>query len=71
MFSTFSKRFMGRENCCCKVFCGHQSCDAIQGYQFCPSVPQATFLDWEGGFLNFTDILGCLHDAAGMSLPQL
>ena len=40
-----------------------------QSCQFCPLVPQASFLDL-GGFLNFTEIIGCPHEAAAINLRQ-
>ena len=38
-------------------------------YQFGPSVPQAEFL-FSGGFLNFTEILGCPHEATAWNIHQ-
>ena len=41
-----------------------------QSWQSCPSAPQATFLD-SGRFLNFIKIIGHLHEATSINLPQL
>jgi hypothetical protein len=44
--------------------------DIRKSCQFCPSVPQAIFLD-SGGFLNFTEKICRPNEGTARNLPQL